>query len=160
MLDVGCADGALFRRASGIRSGVGIDVRTVDVDGLRRDTFELRPGSFPDAVASSETFDAIVMLAIVEHVPEGELRRWAAAIPPMLRAKGRLVITTPSPLVDRILNAGMTLRVLDGMDVHQHHRFDPNQVPAIFSVPGLRLKRQERFELGLNHLFVFDGEDA
>jgi hypothetical protein len=34
--------------------------------------------------------------------------------------------------------------------------FDPDQVPEEFGMQPMRLVRASRFELGLNHLFVFD----
>ena len=154
VLDVGCADGALFREGrSRISSGVGIDELTSDtwVEG----PYHRRIGSFPGSLQQGEQFDAVVMLAVVEHLSSSELERWAMAVPPALRPGGRLVITTPSPVVDHILAVGIRLRLLDGMEAHQHHGFDPRDVPKIFSVPGLHLERQRRFELGLNHLFVF-----
>jgi 2-polyprenyl-3-methyl-5-hydroxy-6-metoxy-1,4-benzoquinol methylase len=154
VLDVGSADGALFRLGRDrIASGVGLD--TVASDATLEGPYELRTGAFPDAVGADEQFDAVVMLAVVEHVRDDELERWAAAIPKIVRPAGRLIITTPSPLVDAILEAGIKLRLLDGMEVHQHHGFDPRTVPVIFSVDGVRLEARRRFELGLNHLFVF-----
>ena len=154
VLDVGCADGALFRLGrSRIASGVGID--TLEYGDWAGNGYERRIGMFPEALRPEERFDAVVMLAVVEHVPREELARWAAAIPGILRPGGRLVITAPSPMVDHILHVGIRLRVIDGMEAHEHHGFDPREVPAIFSGPGLRLEQQSRFELGLNHLFVF-----
>jgi len=154
VLDVGTADGALFRSGrSRIASGVGIDPE--DSAEWVAGPFERRTGGFPDAVQDGEAFDAIVMLAVIEHVEGPELARWAAAIPDMLRPNGRVVITVPSPLVDHVLVVGKRLRVLHGMEDHQHHGFDPTEVPGIFSSPRMRLTRRQRFELGMNHLFVF-----
>ncbi|MDQ3573339.1 MAG: methyltransferase domain-containing protein [Actinomycetota bacterium] len=154
MLDVGCADGALFSLGgSRIASGVGIDSR--DSEESSDGDYERRTGRFPDVLRAGERFDAVVMLAVVEHISNDELSRWAKEIPHILRPGGRLIITTPSPLVDHILHLGIRLRLLDGMEAHEHHGFDPRDVPTIFSVPGLRLERRGRFELGLNHLFVF-----
>lgn len=159
VLDVGCADGALFRIGGArIASGLGIDIR--DSESWDGDGQERRVGAFPDVLRRDERFDAVVMLAVVEHVPEEELPLWAAAVPEILRPSGRLVITTPSPLVDHILHIGIRLRLIDGIEAHEHHGFDPREVPRIFSVPGLRLDRQRRFELGLNHLFVFSATTA
>ena len=154
VLDVGCADGALFRLGgSRIASGVGIDTR--DSAGWVDGPYERRTGSFPDDIGDAEKFDAVVMLAVVEHVSDNELSRWVAATGDVLRPNGRLVITVPSPMVDPILHAGIRLRLLDGMEAHEHRGFDPRNVPAIFSGPHLGLERHRRFELGLNHLFVF-----
>jgi 2-polyprenyl-3-methyl-5-hydroxy-6-metoxy-1,4-benzoquinol methylase len=159
VLDVGCADGALFRLGQArIASGVGIDIR--ESDTWAGDGYERRVGTFPDALRPDERFDAVVMLAVVEHLPDQELARWAAAVPPILQPNGRVVITTPSPAVDHILHAGIRLKVIDGMEADEHHGFDPGDVPAIFSRAGLRLERRRRFELGLNHLFVFSATPA
>lgn len=154
VLDVGCADGALFRLGGArIASGVGIDTRDSEtwVDG----PYERRTGRFPDDLGDGEQFDAVVMLAVVEHVSDSELGRWASATADVLRPRGRLVITVPSPMVDHLLHAGIRLRLLDGMEAHEHHGFDPRNVPDIFCGPRLSLVRRRRFELGLNHLFVF-----
>lgn len=152
VLDVGCYDGALFRRgASRISSGVGIDVLESPTWDFVH--YEFRNGRFPDSLQPDEKFDAVVMLAVVEHVTDDELARWFAAIPERLTDNGRVIITVPSPLVDRILKIGIRLRLLEGMEVHQHHGFDPNSMQALYA-PHFRVERRRRFELGLNHLFV------
>jgi 2-polyprenyl-3-methyl-5-hydroxy-6-metoxy-1,4-benzoquinol methylase len=152
VLDVGCADGALVRLSDGrIASAVGIDpAATTRTDG----TFESRTGTFPAAVRDDETFDAIVMLAVVEHVPADELAIWATACWRLLRPDGRLVITVPSPTVDHLLHVGMRLHLLAGMDAHHHHGFSPDDVPGIFA-GQLTLLYRSRFQLGLNNRFVF-----
>ena len=152
VLDVGCADGALVRLAGPrIDSAVGVDPSMTAVSD---DRFEGRTGMFPDAVRSDEAFDAIVMLAVVEHVPADELSTWASACVRLLRPEGRLVITVPSPTVDHLLHWGMRLHLLAGMDAHHHHGFTPDDVPTIFGT-DLTLVHRSRFQLGLNNLFVF-----
>jgi 2-polyprenyl-3-methyl-5-hydroxy-6-metoxy-1,4-benzoquinol methylase len=151
---VGCADGALFREAGDlVKFGVGVDLE--GADNWPAGPYERRTGRLTDLV-DHEVFDAVVMLAVVEHVSIEELQEWATALPDLLRPSGRLIVTTPSPFVDHILHAGIRLKVLDGMEAHQHHGFDPADVPTIFSSPALRLRHYQRFELRLNHLFVFD----
>ena len=154
VLDIGCNDGAFFA-AAGDRAakGVGIDLQQPDswVDG----PYELRVGEFPDVLEPGETFDAVVSLAVVEHVPREGLEAWAKVIPDLLTPGGRLVITTPSPKVDEILHVLIKLRVIDGMEAHEHYGFDPRTVPEIFGSDALTLEKRARFQLGLNHLFVF-----
>jgi SAM-dependent methyltransferase len=154
VVDIGCNAGAFFAAGRDrVATGVGIDLQEPDswVDG----PFELRVGGFPDVLDPGETFDAIVALAVVEHVPRAGLDAWAKVIPEILRPGGRLIITTPSPKVDEILHLLIKLRVIDGMEAHEHYGFDPRTVPEIFGSDVLRLEERKRFQLGLNHLFVF-----
>lgn len=155
LLDVGCADGALFRKAtSRVKSGIGVDTEVPS--GWPSGPYEFRHGPFPDVVQGEGPFDAVTMLAVIEHVPDDVRKDWVEAIPTLLKPGGRLIITVPAPLVDRILEVGIWLHILHGMDAESHHGFDPDQVPEEFGIPPLRLVRASRFELGLNHLFVFD----
>ena len=154
VLDIGCSHGAFFAAAGDrVAKGVGVDLQEPDswLDG----PYDLRVGEFPDVIDRGQTFDAIVALAVVEHVPREGLESWAAAIPDMLVSGGRLIITTPSPKVDEILHVLIKLRVIDGMEAHEHYGFDPRTVPDIFGTGPLALEKRARFQLGLNHLFVF-----
>lgn len=154
VLDVGCSDLALFEAYPQIAStGVGIDIDPHE--GISLAGVSLRSGTFPDAVRQEERFDAIVMLAVAEHVQPEELRRWAAAVPTMLNPGGTLVITVPSQLVDPILHLLIRLRLIAGMAAHEHYGFRPGWVPGLFLSSELQLVTHRRFQLGLNNLFVF-----
>ena len=154
VLDVGCADGALFRQlGERIAGGVGIDPLLEESED--HGDFELIPGSLQDAELGNQEFDAITLLAVVEHLPETTLAALAQECFLRLRSNGVVVITVPAPVVDRILSALLSVRLIDGMSLEEHHEFDPRRVPSIFAPPRFRLMRSSRFELGLNHLFVF-----
>lgn len=158
VLDVGCADGTLFRRVSWLQDGVGIDP-TVENE-RSHGSHRLVRGRFPDDLDTGRPFDAIVALAVFEHVPEGESGRFADGCRRLLRPGGRVVMTVPSPVVDRILHLLMHMRLVAGMEAHQHWGLRPSHVPAIFEAYGLRLEHHRRFELGVNHLFVFSLGDS
>src|SRR5205814_5880341 len=67
VLDIGCADGALFDVLRGrIAGGVGIDPDAPA--GQPRTGVRLVRGLFP-ADAPDERFDVITMLAVIEHLP-------------------------------------------------------------------------------------------
>lgn len=154
VLDVGCADGALFASSGGrICSGVGVDVSPPA--SWPAGPWLRQTGPFPAAAPAEETYDAIVMLAVVEHVDEATLKEWATACVRLLRPGGRVVVTVPSPLVDRILHVGMALRIFEGIAAHEHHGFDPTQLPELFAASGLVIEHAARFQLGLNNLYVF-----
>lgn len=154
VLDIGCADGALFRQLGArIGEGVGVDpnLERPMVVGRGR----LVAGRFPQDLPDARPYDVITLLAVVEHVPAEHLARLAQDCARFLQPGGCLVITTPSAAVDRILDWLKRLRLIDGMSLDEHHGFDPGQTPALFSVGGLQLEKAARFQLGLNHLFVF-----
>ena len=153
VLDIGCADGEFFRQlGSQVGEGVGIDPDLsdpVECNGHR-----LLPGVFPDDLGDAGEFDAITMLAVLEHVPEDRLPALARGCTRHLRPGGHLLITAPAPFVDRILDALLFLRLIDGMSLEEHHGFEPGDTVGIFAGEPLTLIRHSRFQLGLNHLFV------
>src|SRR5262249_42118589 len=73
----------------------------------------------------------------------------------LLRPGGRVIVTVPAPLVDRIIALLCRLRLADGMSLEEHHGFDPSATPAVFERHGFDLEHRSRFQLGLNFLFVF-----
>lgn len=159
VLDVGCADGALFRQlGERIREGVGIDPSVGEP--TQTATFRIVPGAFPDDLPEAERFDAVTMLAVLEHIPLDKQREVAAACARCLEPGGRLIVTVPSPAVDRILHLLESMRLIEGMALHEHYGFEPWQTPSIFVPHGLRLARARKFQLRLNNLFVFEKEKA
>jgi hypothetical protein len=158
VFDIGCDDGFLLAAIP------GDGVRRDGCDPLARpgtgaDGSTILKGTFPAAVSEagsyrSGEYDAVFALAVFEHFTAEDLRSSSPVIADMLSDRGRLIVTVPHPLVDRILHVLMFLRVIDGQEVHEHHGFDPRTLAS--ELPDLRLVRRRRFQLGLNHLFVFE----
>ena len=152
VLDIGCHKGEFLLRLGGtIRESIGLDPLTHPV---RTATYGLlavpftEPMSFP-----AGRFDAIVLLATLEHIREKEpLAREARRL---LTPGGRLIMTVPSPAVDGIVHTLVRLGLADGMSLEEHHGFKPANTGPIFRGAGLELEHHETFQLGLNHLFVF-----
>ena len=155
VLDVGCGDGELFRRWQGHISG-GVGIEPTLTERVSGDGFELMPGRFPDDAPSARQFDAITMLAVLEHLPPGVQARLADACAALLKPGGRVVITVPSPRVDDILHVLLKLRLIQGISAHEHYGYKPNDTPAIFPAPQFRLLKRSTFQLRLNNLFVFE----
>jgi SAM-dependent methyltransferase len=154
VLDIGTYDGALLRRAG--RSGMGVDPNPADVPAPPGVT--MLKGMFPADLPPLPDgwFDAAVALAVIEHAPRDELDYWAATLARLIAPYGLLIITVPAPVVDTILHVLMRLRLIGGMEVHQHYGFQPQDLDTIFCAP-LWLRRKHRpFQLGLNNLDVFE----
>jgi SAM-dependent methyltransferase len=155
VLDIGCADGALFRYLQGRASG-GVGLDPTLRRPVNRGSYRLLPRTFPGGLEDLGSFDVITMLATLEHMPERQWSSLRAQCFDLLRPGGRMVITVPSPAVDRILHLLLRMRVIRGMGLHEHHGFDPSDTRQVFPSPGFRLVRKDRFQLGLNNLFVFE----
>ncbi len=155
ILDIGCHDGALFRRLVKTNTtGLGIDSHSVPERTDNR--FEFVQGHFPaDLTFETAAFDTVCALAVMEHVPEPELGDFVKSIHMVLKPGGTAILTVPSPLVDTILDILISIRLISGMETEQHHAFDVGQVVPLFEGQGFVLLLHRRFQLGLNNLFVF-----
>jgi len=139
VLDIGCSDGRLFKQfKKHISRGIGIDSDLMkEVDG---ENFTLYPGRFPTDLPSQEyLFDVITLLAVIEHIPVAEQNALAKACAKILKKNGKVIITTPAPVVDKLLAILLFLHLMDGMSLEQHFGFDPKSVPSLFLSLGFRL---------------------
>lgn len=154
VLDIGCGDARLLDLLDhSIAHGVAIDPALTPTPPTPHRT-SLR-GTFPaDVPASLEPFDALVGLAVLEHIPDTELDAFASACARWLKPGGRLVLTVPAPSVDRILEVLRWLHLVKGMALEQHHGFNPARVSPLFAAHGFDTVLHRRFQLGLNNLFV------
>lgn len=154
VLDIGSADGVLFQKLSWLsRDSLGIDPTLsalMLVAGVK-----LLPGYFPQDMPSEEPFDAITMLAVLEHFPPAAYPDLISGCARFLKQGGRLIITVPSPLVDYILAVLSKLRLIDGMSLEEHHGYEVQKTRQLFALPDFKLEVEQRFQLGLNNLFVF-----
>ena len=154
VIDIGCADGAMFQQLSGAY-GYGYGVDTDLAAPFESDRYALYPGRFPDALPSGLQADLITLLAVIEHLPPDEQASVAAGCRELLVPGGVVVATVPSPKVDGVLHVLEKMRLVDGMSMHEHYGFDPSKTSQLFCDAGLELVEHRRFQLGLNNLFVF-----
>jgi len=156
VLDLGCAEGAFFSRRRDCAPGsMGIDP-VLAADRLTKNGFLLKSGTFPqDMPPDAGGFDAVVMTAVLEHVPTEHLPAFSEAAARYLRPDGLLILTVPSPRVDKILAALKRVRLADGLSLEQHHKFVTAATVRIFSPPRFAFLRHQRFQFGFNNLFVF-----
>jgi hypothetical protein len=155
VVDIGCADATMFERWRGfINHGYGVEPGLEN--RISTDSYTLLPGRFPAALPAGTKCDVITMLAVLEHIARDQQAQLPRQAHDVLNEAGRLIITVPSPRVDDILRVLIGLHVLDGMAVEEHYGFDPAECARLFGEPLFRLIHSERFQLGLNNLYVFE----
>ena len=154
VLDIGCADGALFRCLRDFDESVGVDP-DLEVLAAPIPRVTVYRGLFPAALPRPMKFDVITMLAVLEHIPAESLHQLALDCAVHLKPGGSLIVTVPAAAVDYLLAALKWLRLIDGMSLEQHHGFDARSTPKIFEPGGFELIVDKRFQLGFNNLFVF-----
>ncbi len=153
VLDIGCFDALMFQKlGNNLLYGIGIDPL---VQEQKTEKYELIRGFFPDALPNGKTFDAITLLAVLEHIPATVMDSFSKACFEYLKPNGKLIITVPDAKVDHILEVLKFFRLIHGMSLEEHYGFDVSQTPDIFTQAGFSLLRHETFQLGLNNLFVF-----
>jgi hypothetical protein len=159
VLDIGSWQGELADLVPEIADYWGIDPK-VDLTILEGRKKLVR-GYFPDALVATESgtignFNAVTMLAVLEHIPIDQQSALAHNLARVTDSSGRLIITVPSPIVDRILPILRRLRLIDGMSLDEHFGFDVNSTVGTFQDAGFKLLHRSGFQLGCNNLFVFE----
>jgi 2-polyprenyl-3-methyl-5-hydroxy-6-metoxy-1,4-benzoquinol methylase len=153
LLDIGTGDGAIFKLINQISQVVGVDPQIQSATFGQH--FQLLPGRFPEQFNYQKKFDVITMLATLEHFPPSSYDSLARACFRFLKPEGRLIITVPSMIVDHLLKMMSLLRLIDGIKLDEHNGYDPKLTEKIFTAPFFSLIHHEKFQLGLNNLFVF-----
>jgi hypothetical protein len=155
LIDVGAHEGELFK-ALKARLTEGFGVEPLLRQPIQTETYRILPGFFPAVCPTNTGWDGITLLAVLEHIPREQQQPLAKACHDLLREGGRVIVTVPAPAVDHVLAVLKRLRLIDGMSLEEHYGFKPADVPRIFGPAGFRLIAHRRFQLGLNHLFVFE----
>lgn len=155
VIDVGAHVGELFA-ALGPRLRRGYGVEPLAPHPRTAARYVIEPGLFPDRRPNTTGWDAITMLAVLEHIPREQHAALTEACHDLLRTGGKVVITVPSKSVDRILTILRALRLIDGMSLDEHFGFEAAETLKIFAGPRFKLIHHGKFQLGLNNLFVFE----
>jgi SAM-dependent methyltransferase len=151
VLDIGCFEGEFLKKLPKDVQYYGIDPEAPSSATLVRGYF---PADMPASLRERK-FDVIVALAVVEHLETEQRIDFYQAARDMLTPGGKLVITIPGPFVDHILEVLAKLKLIDGMDLEHHHGASVADIENDAQLVGFATKKHKRFELGLNHLFVF-----
>ena len=157
LLDLGCGVTELPDR---FPAYVGCDRNPVVLDAMRRlhpaatfSPWDVEAGEAPPEVLGGAPYDAILMLALLEHLPDPS--RALARAASLLAPGGRLIATTPHPLARLPLEAGARLGLLSRPAAEEHEALlDRAGLERSAEGAGLVVASYSRFLLGLNQLAV------
>ena len=152
--DLGCGLDAAFLdfAAERIAHGVGVDDQVRD--GANGRWKRVRADIRAALPLESGEFDNVIMLAVLEHLPEPEpVLREAYRI---LKPGGSLILTWPSAMVDPILKMLHGLRLVsDEMESQEHQKRIPlGTLQQMLHRIGFNEFIHYTFEFGLNNLMV------
>ena len=161
LLDIGCFKGELFEFLNNhLHSGVGIDPLFNNLPRKNlSENVTLINGYFPkDIPTGIEKFDVITILAVFEHIPNEISQNFISSCYSLLNSNGLVILTVPSPIVDKILIILSKLRLIEGMSLEEHHGLSLENITEAFYKNNFKLLKHSTFQFGMNNLFIFNKE--
>ncbi|RWK09368.1 class I SAM-dependent methyltransferase [Mesorhizobium sp.] len=155
VLDFGCGIGLVCDMVDANKyAGVDIDARVIEIARSRNPNGRFYTLDQMDSL-EGEVFDTVVGLAIIEHLPDplrflNDARR-------RLAPGGRLVLTTPNPILDWAHGLGSRIGIF-ARESHDEHQslMNRKQLADAGDRTGLRMTTFRRFLFGANQLAVFE----
>ena len=151
VFDCGCGAGSLASHCDPA-TYVGFDV---DPDALALARAAHPAHSFVNEMPAGGSFDTVVALAVIEHVPDPPA--FLRGLARLLAPGGRIVLTTPHPSLRWAHELGARLRIFSAEAAEEHEALlDRRSVEAAAGEAGLLLREARRFLFGANQLFVLE----
>ncbi len=133
--DLGCGCGMMLQKLRGDFDAVGMDDSPQAIGFCARRGVRVTQGRLPDQIGLEPgTFDAVLMLDVLEHLDQDAAS--AAAAARLLGPGGILLCTVPAyPWL------------YGPRDAHHHHRrrYTRGQFGKLFDLPGMRLEKLSYF---------------
>lgn len=153
ILDLGCGYYPVFLSQVPWPHRVGIDKAPCDseVDAVllhKQDLCENHLLPFPD-----DSFDAVTMLATLEHIPPPQIRRILQEVLRVLRKGGRFIFTTPTRGAEPILWFLTRIGMVSREEIEEHHTlFTKTMLQQLLMNGGFRSSciHMYAFQCGLN----------
>lgn len=153
VLDFGCGSGALAALVDPERY-LGVDV---DEDSLRQAKEDFPKHSFVSRLPEpSVKFDAIISLAVIEHVSDPSSFLASLANHLDVSPGACLVVSTPHPAVDWVHDMGATLGLFSKHASEEHEELlNRSKLELAGKQADLELSSYQRFLFGANQVAAF-----
>ena len=105
----------------------------------------------------NKTFDTIVVLAVIEHIPVGDVFDVFRSFTGKLRPDGMLLLTTPTPQAKRLLELMAFFNLLDRHNIREHkHYWTKEDICRLAEKNGFVMKQYKKFQLGFNQMAILE----
>ena len=155
ILDFGCGTGKFVELLS-FDQYIGVDINFDNIHAAKAHYSKEKNVVFVsnEEFSQIETkFDCIILSAVIEHFdnPHQNLKDLAVR----LNDHGKIIITTPTGLGNKILSLGSKIKVFSKEAFEEHNYiFSKKDFVELSKILNLDLKVYRSFEFGLNQLIV------
>jgi 2-polyprenyl-3-methyl-5-hydroxy-6-metoxy-1,4-benzoquinol methylase len=111
--------------------------------------------NYDHAPMENKSFDTIVALAVIEHIPVNNVYQIFKKF--RLNENGVIFLTTPTPMSKPLLEFLAFLRILDKQNIEEHkHYWTRKEIDTLARSCGFKLKDYKKFQLGFNQYAVLE----
>lgn len=123
ILDIGCGSYPYFLAHTAFKEKFAVDQLPLAREAAitnHIEFFELDLNHEPRLPFEAEYFDAVSLLAVVEHLDPDNMAALFKECRRVLRAGGVVVLTTPAAWADGLLHAMAHLNLVSAEEIHEH----------------------------------------
>lgn len=161
LLDLGCGTQLyLLRYVSNIiNEGVGIDFYHKKLALIKQSNIKyVQWNGKNELPLPPRSFDTVTLLAVIEHIPLENVEAELKEMKRVLKKKGKIVLTTPTPLGKIVLEfLAFRLRVISEKQISDHKKYyTKSDFESLCKKVGLKLVTYQTFQLGCNSYVVLE----
>ena len=154
ILDFGCGNQSLLLETMNnkLKSGIGVDY---DTENRKKGNVEYVRFKFLNKLPfKNDFFDKVFLLAVLEHIDPNNVKILFNEFYRILKPKGIIILTTPTPHSKKILEfLAYKLHLISETEVRDHKMYyDRKKIEDL--IPNLQIINYELFGFGLNSLCV------
>jgi SAM-dependent methyltransferase len=156
ILDIGCGSFPYFLAHTAFKEKFAVDQLPLSAEaaaGNKIEFYELDLNREPKLPFEAEYFDAVSLLAVVEHLSPDSMAALFTECRRVLRTGGIVVLTTPAAWADGLLHVMAHLNLVSAEEIHEHaFAYTLPLIGWHFGQAGFEMKKLKfgYFELMLN----------
>lgn len=156
ILDIGCGSYPYFLTSTDFKEKYGIDpsLASLKLENITLEKLDIAKNKLP---FKDNFFDTVTMLAVFEHIEHDKLNFVLDEIIRVLKKDGVFIITTPSPLGDKVLHLMTIFGLVSSEEIHEHkHNHPKEKIENILVEAGFERRKIKSgfFEFFLNMWFT------